>query len=122
MRKNTAEKALQVISAWETIAPDSVFGGMTLAQFKERVKPSLDRRDELTTLKAQKTAARDGRDDADKATRRFVEMVVHGVVADPGHGSDSALLEAMGYIRKSERRSGLTRKLQKSTVGATSGS
>lgn len=37
-------------------------------------------------------------------------MAVKGVVADPNFGDNSALYEAMGYIRKSDRKSGLTRK------------
>ncbi len=33
-----------------------------------------------------------------------------GVRADPNFGDDSGLIEAMGYTRTSERKSGLTRK------------
>jgi hypothetical protein len=32
------------------------------------------------------------------------------VLGDPAYGPDSALYEALGYVRKSERKSGLTRK------------
>jgi hypothetical protein len=32
------------------------------------------------------------------------------VLAAPSEGDDSALYEAMGYVRKSARKSGLTRK------------
>jgi hypothetical protein len=32
------------------------------------------------------------------------------VTGDPAFGPDSSLYEAMGYVRKSERKSGLTRK------------
>jgi hypothetical protein len=42
-----------------------------------------------------------------------VQLVVNGVVGDPTFGPDSALYEAMGYVRKSERKSGLTRKGKK---------
>jgi hypothetical protein len=35
--------------------------------------------------------------------------LVNGVLADPTEGPDSALYEAFGYTRKSERKSGLTR-------------
>ena len=37
-------------------------------------------------------------------------MVVKGVVGDPAFGEDCDLYEAMGYVRKSERKSGLSRK------------
>ena len=50
------------------------------------------------------------RDTADTATMKMCEMIKNGVVADPAFGDDSALYEALGFIRKSNRRSGLTRK------------
>jgi hypothetical protein len=37
-------------------------------------------------------------------------LIVSEVLADPTEGPDSALYEAMGYRRRSERKSGLTRK------------
>jgi len=39
-----------------------------------------------------------------------MQGVVAGVKADPTEGPDSSLLEAFGYTRKSERKSGLSRK------------
>jgi hypothetical protein len=36
----------------------------------------------------------------------------------PQHGPDSSLYRALGYIRKSERRSGLTRKGLEKSPGA----
>ncbi len=39
-----------------------------------------------------------------------VQRVVKGVVGDPAFGEDCDLYEAMGYVRKSERKSGLSRK------------
>jgi hypothetical protein len=39
-----------------------------------------------------------------------LELVVNGVRADPEEGSNGALIEALGYTRTSERKSGLTRK------------
>ena len=37
-------------------------------------------------------------------------QVVNGVLAGPTEGPDSALYAAFGYTRKSERKTGLTRK------------
>ena len=51
--------------------------------------------------------------DRDRADADFLvkaQQVVAGVLADPTEGPDSALYKAMGYRRKSERKSGLTRK------------
>ena len=54
--------------------------------------------------------AQKNRDAADVDTMAGVDLVVKGVVGDPKFGDDSALYEGMGYIRKSQRKSGLTRK------------
>ena len=50
------------------------------------------------------------REDADQVSLAKAAMIVAGVVGDPSFGPDSSLYEAMGYTRKSERKSGLTRK------------
>ncbi len=47
-------------------------------------------------------------------------MVVNSVKGTPGFGPDSPLYRALGYIRKSERRSGLSRP-GSSTSGSSSG-
>ena len=99
-----------LIKAWETLAPDASFGGMTLTQFKAAVKPSFDERNNIDTLNNQLTAAMDNRDDADVVTLDASQKVVKGVVGDPNYGDDSHLYEAMGYVRKSERATGLARK------------
>jgi hypothetical protein len=64
----------------------------------------------LQEIEDRRTQAMNQRDDAFADFFRKVELVVNGVRADPTEGIDSALYEAMGYTRKSERKSGLTRK------------
>jgi hypothetical protein len=99
-----------IINAWTTLAPAASFGGMTLAQYKAKVQPSFDARTAIDGLNAQLTAAMDTRDDADGVTSDTNQKVIKGVVGDPNYGDDSNLYEAMGYVRKSERASGLTKK------------
>lgn len=111
----TAPKATKlkldiILNAWETLAPKAAFGGMTLDDFKAAIQPSLQARDTIATLEAQLIAAQDQRDIADANSQEKVRLVVRGVSGDPTFGPDSALYEAMGYIRHSERKSGLTRK------------
>ena len=99
-----------MLNAWETLAPDKSFGGMTFAQFKGAAQPALDARARIDELEDQMTQAIAAREAADDAFNDKAQLVVNGVLADPTEGADSALYEAMGYTRKSERRSGLTRK------------
>jgi hypothetical protein len=61
-------------------------------------------------LDDQMTHAINARDDADGVSLGKAAMVVAAVVGDPNFGPDSSLYEAMGYTRKSEPKSGLTRK------------
>jgi hypothetical protein len=61
----------------------------------------------------QALADREAADDAFFAKAR---LVVNGVLADSAYGADSALYEAMGYTRTSERRSGLTRRRNQSST------
>jgi hypothetical protein len=116
--KTTLEKLNSVISGWETLAPDKSFGGMTLAQFKTAVKLSFDAREELRALESQVQSKQIERDNADAASLQLVQRVVNGVIGDPEEGPDSDLYESFGYTRKSQRKTGLTRKKQTGDGGS----
>ena len=111
--KDAKDKYDAVVKAWANLAPTAQFGGMTLEQFKTLIKPSEDARASLTALDQQVLAALNARAAADVVSLDKAQMVVDGVRGDPTYGPDSALYEAMGYVRKSERKSGLTRKGKK---------
>jgi hypothetical protein len=108
--KQVADSTNKILNAWSTLAPAASFGGMTLAQYQAAVKPSFDTRTQLDALEAQVTSTQDARDNADNATIIANQKVVNGVKGDPAHGEDSDLYDAMGYVRKSARKTGLTRK------------
>jgi hypothetical protein len=107
--KNTLAQLNQVLQAWETLRPTKTFAGMTLPQCKAKLQPSLAARASLATLEAQLTAAKDQRDEADKVSMASLQLVVNAVKGDPEEGENGELYEAMGYVRKSERASGLHR-------------
>jgi hypothetical protein len=83
---------------------------MTLAQFQAAVKPSFERRNDIAVIEGQFTSLINQRNDADKVSLEQCNLVVNAVKGDPAFGEDSALYETMGYVRKSERKTGLTRK------------
>lgn len=111
--KENELKMRRILSAWETLAPDKSFGGMTLAQFQAAVQPALDARQQIDDLQDQLKQAFANRDRADDEVLVKAQLVVNGVLADPTEGPDSALYEAFGYTPKRERKSGLTRKRNK---------
>jgi hypothetical protein len=108
--KTTLEILNRIIDAFETLAPNKTFGGMTLAQFKAAVKPSFDTREELRVLDNKMQSKKIERDDADTESLRLAQLVINGVVGDPEEGPDSDLYGAFGYTRTSARKTGLTRK------------
>ena len=110
--KSTLERFQRIINAWETLRPAKAFGGVTLTQFKDGLQPSLAVRDEIEGLEDQMSAALSRRDDADAAYHEQALLVVNAVKGDVTEGENGVLYEAMGYIRKVERKSGLTRRSQ----------
>src|SRR5665647_61177 len=109
--KRVATKLQQIIDAWKKLRPTKLFAGLTADQFAEQVKPSLDTRDQLSGLRRQVTDSRLQRVDADQASMDLAQFVANSVKGDPTEGENSGLYAAMGYVPKSSRRSGLTRKL-----------
>jgi hypothetical protein len=106
------ERLTRFEQVWEEFAADTSFGGMTLSEFTEAVKPSFDERTNLQLLDVQRAAAFHRRDDADALSKEKMELVVNAVRGNPAFGPDSPLYRALGFTPKSERRSGLTRKVK----------
>jgi hypothetical protein len=73
------------------------------------MKPSLDARTDIAGLEAETIAAIDQRERADTVSLATIQRVVNSVRGDAEEGEDGELYETMGYVRKSERGSGLTR-------------
>jgi hypothetical protein len=116
--KQIEEKMLKVLNALKTIAPDKTFGGITLAQYEAQTQKSLAPRNRLKELDDQTMQQIIVRTDEDGVTHEMIQMIVAGIVADPTEGPNSALYEACGYVRKDNRKSGLTRKRVKNEVRA----
>lgn len=117
--KQNEEKFQAVVNAWETLRPAKTFGGLTLTQFKDAIKPSVDARASIATLDNQLLAEQNKRDDADRKSLETVMFVVNSVKGDPAEGENGELYEALGYVRKSERSSGLHRGAKPAAVKTT---
>ena len=119
--KQTKSRANAIAVAWDNLAKDDSFGGLTLAQFQQLQADTQAKSSALETLNTAYAAALMQRDTAHAALGQAMLKVVDGVKGDTTkHGADSSLYKAMGYVPRSERASGLTRK--KATTTATSGS
>jgi len=116
--KNTHEKNQKILSAWKTLRPDKAFSGMTVAEFERRISPSELARQTITDLENKLSAEQNKRDEADADAQVVAQAVVNAVKGDLTEGEDGELYEAMGYVRKSERKSGLHRS-SKATLADT---
>jgi hypothetical protein len=102
-------RVLEVTKAWEALAPETSFAGLTLTEFKAAVAPSQTVRLELEGITRMRRDAIARRMLADSDSRAVLRKVVNSVRGDPAHGEDSGLYRAMGYKVLSEWKSGLTR-------------
>ncbi len=99
------------VAAWEALAPHATFGKKTLAQFKASVATSEARRGAVAKAEAVLADTITDRDDDDDVILDIMEKVKKSVIDSEEFGSDDgALYEAMGYIPKSKRKTGNTRK------------
>lgn len=108
--KNTVSRVEQFRAAWRELAPDASFAGMTYAQFEAASAAPLELRGEILALEKQLEGRKTERSQVDSAADQVLDLVVNSVRGTPGFGEDCALYRAFGYVRKSERKSGLTRK------------
>jgi hypothetical protein len=106
-RRSPAQKLQRIrraIEAWEGLAPDSVFYGMTLEQFKAAVRPCFQFREQIDYHQACLKLLPHQRNGADKKAMLLVDGVAQGVAGDPTFGQDSLLYGRIGYVLKSARR------------------
>ena len=107
--KDNEEKLRRILNAWKQLAADKAFGGMTVEQFEAVIGPSFTTRQQLDDLDNQRTHLINSRGDADDVSLAKAAAAIAGMNADPGFGPNSSLIEACGYVRQSERKSGLHR-------------
>ena len=114
----TANRITVFRTAWKELAPQESFAGMTLAGFEAATALPITLRDQILALEKQVEGRKTERTKADTAANALLDLMVNSVRGTPQHGPDSSLYRALGYIRKSERRSGLTRKGLEKSPGA----
>lgn len=116
--KNIVDRIGAFRAAWRDMAPEATFAGMTLAEFEVAISPPMNLRREIVALERQWEGKKAEKLIADAAANELLDLVVNSVRGTPGFGADCALYRALGYVRKSERKSGLSRKGGDTTVDA----
>ncbi len=111
---SVADQIHAIRLAWRQASPSAVIAGMTLAEFEAATTEPLATRQEIERLNIQLNCARTKRDIADVAARDLLELVVSGVKGTPEFGANSVLYGLLGYVRRSERKTGKVRKTRPS--------
>ncbi len=108
--KRVKEQCGVMYDAWTEGAKDVDFNGIARTAFETDITAADAADDEIDTLEAQLKLKREARDDMYAALDEKRSKVGQGVAGNPDFGDDSPLYGAMGFVRKSEKKSGLTRK------------
>ena len=108
-KKLILSRSTRMLAAWMQGAPTTEsFGGVTLEDLQashDAIKAAeMDLKESLADADLKRSALENAGRNANSLQRK----VYLGISVELGE--DSELLGAMGYVRKSERRSGLTRK------------
>lgn len=109
-KKDINQRANQMEDAWEEGAPNVEFKGHTNAELKAlRAEIAADE----SKVEADKAKIDIQETAIDNKYRRLNSMMVDvrtGVAGHKDYGEDHPLYGGMGFVMKSERKSGLTRK------------
>lgn len=111
------EKLEMTERSWETNAPDAVIYDLTLDQYRTKIKASRDIRVLVAAAEQHLQSLKNQRDATDEENLKLEQNIAKAIAGDPKFGDNSDLYEGTGRVRKSERKSGLTRKNKNKTNG-----
>jgi prophage DNA circulation protein len=107
--KTVLQRREKFLTAWREHAPDATFAETSLAEFEAQTN-------NLDLVIQQMKAAQSKLDgfmlDRDKAVHELNEkmlLIAHGIRGTPQYGEDCSLYRALGFVPKSERKTGLKR-------------
>lgn len=98
------------VSVWRSLRPTKKFLGLTVDEFEAELKKSHDARTAVSEAEARLSAAIQARNEADVEGLTLVGRLVAAVKADADEGEESEILDALGFVIPSKRKSGLHRK------------
>lgn len=108
--KKIRDRVTKMNDAWKEGAPTVSFGNIVQGDFSAKITAAEAKEQLIADLQAQIDIEKDERDDLYRDLDDDSDLVANGVRGDANFGPDSPLYGAMGFVRKSERASGLTRK------------
>ncbi len=108
--KETRERATKMNNAWKQGASSAVFKAITQPAFETELNGAGADEQEIANLEAQVKMKKTALEERYKRISNTTNDVRDGVEGHADFGSDHPIYEAMGFVRTSDRKSGLTRK------------
>ena len=108
--KQVRERVSKMSNAWAQGAPNATFKGIARATFDADIQAAAADDQEIADMDAQIRMKRTARDEKYKKLSDDSIKVRDGVEGHADYGSEHPIYEAMGFVRPSDRKSGLTRK------------
>lgn len=107
-RKNDLEKMERVESGWRQNAADDQLADMTPAEYSTQIDKSRELRRAVDDAESLLVDLNKRLDLVDAANIELTDLVVNSVRASRKYGPDSPLIGSMGFVRKSDRKTGKT--------------
>ena len=108
--KRIRERVNRINDAWAQGASTAVFNGISQTQFDTKVKAAASADQEIDELEAALTLKKQLRDGLYEALWDDSVKVHAGIKGHPEFGDDHPILDPMGFVRDSQRKTGLTRR------------
>lgn len=107
--KQIKERVKRMSNAWAQGAANVTFKGITRTGFDADIKFIDDEEQAIADMEAQVKIRKAGLDTRYKELNDDSINIRDGVEGHEDFGNDHPILEAMGFVRSSQRKSGLTR-------------
>ena len=108
--KPVMARAQQTLSAWRQFGPDVEFAGIKSSVLEAQMRNAQVVRDQILAAETLLDRLRMARDHGERALSEQLTLIGYGVCGHQDFGDDCALYRAMGYVPRSENRSGRPRK------------
>lgn len=117
--KQIRERVTKMSNAWAQGASTVAFKGITQTSFQADIVAAATDDQEIAEMETQIRMRKTNRDERYRLLNEKSVKVRDGVEGNENFGPEHPLYEAMGFVRPSDRKSGLTRKKgqQSSTKG-----
>lgn len=104
--KTVSLRREQFIAAWREHAPEVTFAQMSLEQFEEGTQSPQEVRKLMNAAQTKLAGLKLDRDKADREMNDKMLIIGHAIRGNPAYGEDCAFYRSLGFVPRSERKTG----------------